>query len=110
MSEIYYNQTASTIGQVVFTACCLFFTQIHTAGTIKNENPALQNTNTYVWKSNRATFDYYSNPLTGEYSLAVDQFEQVISSFYSHLLATQESLGVQLEKIIHENLWDLYES
>lgn len=50
------------------------------------------------------------DPITGEYSLAIDQFEQIVSNFYSTLLVQQEPLGMEFEKVMHENLWNLYES
>ena len=35
-------------------------------------------------------------------------FENAIAEFYSTLLASQEPLGNEFEKVLHENLWDLY--
>jgi hypothetical protein len=35
---------------------------------------------------------------------------QEIHSFYSKLLKNQEPLGKEFEKVIYENLWDLYEN
>lgn len=32
------------------------------------------------------------------------------ASFYTKLLLSQEPLGEEFEKVIHQNLWDLYES
>lgn len=36
-------------------------------------------------------------------------FNQEILSFFSKLSATQEPLGKDFEKILFDNLWDLYE-
>src|SRR5712671_1760787 len=35
-------------------------------------------------------------------------FEAAIGTFYSTLLASQELLGKEFERVLHENLWDLY--
>jgi|SRR6266850_2458847 hypothetical protein len=35
-------------------------------------------------------------------------FERTVADFYSTLLASQEPLGKEFEKVLHENLWDLY--
>ena len=35
-------------------------------------------------------------------------FEGAMATFYSTLLARQESLGKEFERVLHENLWDLY--
>lgn len=35
-------------------------------------------------------------------------FEATITDFYSKLLADQEPLGKEFERVLHENLWDLY--
>lgn len=35
---------------------------------------------------------------------------KIINGFYSKLIHEQESLGKDFEKVIHQNLWDLYES
>lgn len=37
------------------------------------------------------------------------QFEEAVSSFYAQLIESQESLGQEFERVLHENLWDLYE-
>jgi len=35
---------------------------------------------------------------------------KIINGFYSKLLNEQESLGQEFERVVHQNLWDLYES
>jgi len=37
------------------------------------------------------------------------QFEETVSSFYAQLVESQEPLGQEFERVLHENLWDLYE-
>lgn len=40
---------------------------------------------------------------------SVSNFEEDISSFYAILLSKQHSLGKEFEKVLYDNLWDLYE-
>jgi hypothetical protein len=35
-------------------------------------------------------------------------FERSITAFYTTLLAKQQPLGKEFEKVLHDNLWDLY--
>lgn len=37
-------------------------------------------------------------------------FEKAISDFYNQLLEKQEPLDENFEKLLHENLWNLYET
>ena len=37
-----------------------------------------------------------------------DCFEASIARFYAQLLSGQEPLGAEFEKVLHDNLWDLY--
>lgn len=32
-----------------------------------------------------------------------------VTSFYAKLLSSQEPLGVEFEKVLYDNLWELYE-
>lgn len=64
----------------------------------------------FVTKSNKQTFSRYSSPITGEFITATVTFEQAVSNFYARLMVNQEPLGAEFEKVLYENLWDLYES
>ena len=57
-----------------------------------------------------ATFDHCRTIVMGKYQQESDQFEVNVAKFYTKLLASQESLGAEFEKVLHENLWNLYES
>lgn len=35
---------------------------------------------------------------------------RIIHGFYSKLMREQQSLGKEFERVIHQNLWELYES
>lgn len=64
----------------------------------------------YSATTSGATFDFFRGGITGQYDRTPIQFEQVIGNFYTRLLSCQEPLGVAFEKVLYENLWDLYES
>lgn len=40
----------------------------------------------------------------------VDPFVEVMSNLYAGLLTNQERLEPEFELVLHENLWELYES
>jgi hypothetical protein len=42
-------------------------------------------------------------------SPATDNFEKYITTFYTALLLKQQPLGKEFEKVLYDNLWDLYE-
>jgi len=55
------------------------------------------------------TFDHLRN-VPQETRVAPDVVEQVAARFYARLVENQEGLGEDLERVLHENLWDLYEA
>ena len=113
MSEISYShQRSSTFSQVVIAgimaAQVLHAVPIHNAAA-EYHKPLLRDA--YSLEGNKATYNSYSTPITGEYtSAAPNGFEQSVGDFYARLLGSQEPLGAEFEKILYENLWDLYES
>lgn len=111
MNEIRYDQASSTFSQVLIAG--LLATQMLSALPVKDvavqgNKRLLQGP--YSWSGSKATFNHYSNPITGEYSFTPNTFEQEVSNFYARLLANQERLGAEFEKVLHENIWNLYES
>lgn len=44
--------------------------------------------------------------LEGAYA---DRFIETVSNFYAALLVRQEPLGEEFARVLHDNLWDLYE-
>ncbi len=53
------------------------------------------------------TFGQYANIFTGKYEDLNINFEETVGSFYAQLLAAQEPLGKEFEKVLFDNLWDL---
>jgi hypothetical protein len=64
----------------------------------------------YCTKNNLATYSHFGNPFSGGFNNAPEIFEQAVGNFYEQLLVHQEPLGDDFERILHQNLWDLYES
>lgn len=106
-----YKQISSTVGGMILACCFVTNTWgMETANTLLT-NSKLKlyensiNCNVETLNENLAYFNKKS-----VYNLTDNWFEQAISIFYSRFLANQESIEPELEKIIHENIWDLYES
>ena len=77
--------------------------------TLGLKNHALSH-KAYSVNDRGATFDFFRGKVTGQYDFSPPPFEQVVVNFYANLLAVQEPLGVAFEKVLYDNLWDLYES
>ena len=54
------------------------------------------------------TYSLYQNAFTGDYQSRSLDFEGSMMNFYASLLTKQESLGADFEKVLYNNLWDLY--
>jgi len=111
MNEIRYNQT-NTLGQMVLIVGVL---ALQALPTISQQEVTAQSNKsisgaTYRTKNNTSTYSHLGNPFSGEYSNAPEVFEQTVGNFYEQLLAHQEPLGDDFERVLHQNLWDLYES
>jgi len=111
MTEIRYNQP-NTLGQMVLVVGVL---ALQALPAISQQNVAEQSNKSisgaaYRTKNNPATYSHIGSPFSGEFSNAPEIFEQAVGNFYEQLLSHQEPLGDDFEKILHQNLWDLYES
>lgn len=77
--------------------------------SIPNEGAAPQMSDRYVAPPN-GTFSQLQNAFTGEYTKRSDfDFEGSMATFYATLLGQQEPLGAEFEKILYDNLWELYD-
>jgi hypothetical protein len=111
MNEIRYNLASSTMSQVVVAG--LFSVMALSASPEKVS--LLSGTHpfsptTYSSDGSTPTFDSFRGGITGQYDHSPIQFEQVVGNFYARLLSSQEPLGAEFEKVLYDNLWDLYES
>lgn len=66
--------------------------------------------NHYTTQGSSTTFGQYGSVLTGQLASTPETFESSVANFYSTLLSAQEPLGAEFERVLHDNLWDLYES
>lgn len=64
----------------------------------------------YNVPANTGTYSQLQNMFTGMYDRYSLDFDSTISTFYANLLAKQEPLGKEFEKVLYDNLWDLYVS
>ena len=111
MTEIRYNQT-NTLGQMVLVVGVL---ALQALPAMSQQDVAEQSNKSisgaaYRTKNNSPTYSHIGNQFSGEYSNAPEIFEQTVGNFYEQLLAHQEPLGNDFERILHQNLWNLYES
>lgn len=63
----------------------------------------------YYTKSAPSSFDQIRNIFGSIRDQGPDLFVGNISNFYAKLVASQEPLGAEFSRVLHENLWDLYE-
>jgi len=112
MDNYFNNQESGTVSSVTING--ILATQYFTAQmNVKQDKdqyrlPSIQEV--YHRFATSATFDHCRTIVMGEYQQESDRFEVSIAQFYAKLLASQESLGAAFEKVLHENLWNLYES
>ena len=113
MNDNYYTeQTSCTIGYIPIPG--IIATQLLSTPPLNTKqedfHTPLYRCNVYQSSAIPHTFDQFRSVVTGEYYQGIDQFEAAISDFYATLIASQELLGIEFEKVLYENLWDLYES
>jgi hypothetical protein len=111
MNKISYNLTPGTMSQVVIAG--LLSMQLLNGspenGSNKLDMPAVLQAS-YASDGNTPTFDSFRGAVTGQYDSSSVQFEHSVGNFYARLVSTQEPLGGIFEKVLYDNLWDLYES
>jgi len=113
MTKIRYNQSSNTLGQIVLAAGVIAmysFPAIALPQDVTKQSSKSILGVAYRPKNNSATYSHIGNPFSGEYNNAPEIFEQAVENFYEQLLTHQEPLGDEFERVLHQNLWDLYES
>lgn len=111
MSEIRPYQAANTLSQVFIVG--LVSMQLlnslpeKSAPTVSHLPISLD---PYTLSGSKATFDTYRGVVSGQYDVGVGKFERAVGDFYSRLLLGQEPLGAEFEKVLYDNLWDMYEA
>jgi hypothetical protein len=111
MNEIRYNLASSTLGNVVMAglvSIAALNPPLEKEALTSNTGPFSRDM--YFSRSSGATFDSFRGEISGQYDRTPIQFEHVVGNFYARLLSSQEPLGAEFEKVLHANLWTLYES
>jgi len=111
MNEVYYRQTSSTFSYVLLAAGLLALqpnAPANTDAAVHSANHFSQSS--YSVGGSESTFNSMRGAITGAYDSNTTEFEQSVGMFYAQLLASQEPLGAKFEKVLYDNLWDLYES
>lgn len=110
MSEYRINQTSATASTVIIAG--LLASQSIAAHVPPNasedSNQALFAAR-YKTEAQLPSFEQYRGIFGGVSSFEGDPFIESVSSFYAKLVAMQEPLGEDFSRVLHENLWELYE-
>lgn len=78
--------------------------------SIPDESAATYRSERYDAPHLNGTFSQLQNAFTGDYTRQSDfDFEGSMATFYATLLGQQEPLGAEFEKILYDNLWELYD-
>jgi hypothetical protein len=78
--------------------------------SIPNESAAPHSINRYDALRRNGTFSQLQNAFTGAYTGRGDvDIEVTMADFYATLLSHQEPLGAEFEKLLYDNLWELYD-
>ena len=111
MSDIRYNSASSTYSQVLMAGLFTFGALNVSPTNVERMSGGLTlSRSSYSTDGSSATYDSIRGGITGEYDCTPVRFEQAVGNFYASLLSSQESLGVEFQKVLYDNLWDLYES
>lgn len=63
----------------------------------------------YRIQANLPSHDQISSSYSGKSVKESGQLMESSTKFYTNLVASQEPLGVEFERVLNENLWSLYE-
>ena len=110
MSNYQGSQTSCTASTVVIAG--VLASQIlasYAAHVPKEESHERLFAGPYHTMSALPSFDQYRSIFGGIPSNELDGFVESVSSFYMKLMASQKPLGTEFSRVLHENLWDLYE-
>lgn len=106
MSSYYTKQASGTIRSVAIAG--IIASQVLAALGDDQPQMAIKH-EAYHSAAIPKSYATHGNFITGEYFQNRYNFEESVSNFYAKLLSNQEPLGADFEKILYENLWNLYE-
>ena len=112
MSEVRANQFQETFGAQLVLAG-IMATNLHGQAVpnqrmLVEERPAMARAYVIGGHSSTVTSDAVRHAEIRD--IAPKEFEQAVGSFYASLVNSQEDLGEVFEKVLYQNLSDLYES
>ena len=111
MNEAYdIKQNARTIGSVAIAgvlATQLLAPILTNSGMVLDTH--LNSRNNYESSDLSPTCEHFLSFFTDNYYRGIRNFETSITEFYATLVSSQEPLGIEFEKVLYDNLWDLYE-
>jgi hypothetical protein len=103
------SETVSSISaKVVLTAMLLGAPAI--AGAVAQVEPINFKASAYHALAAPSTYAQLTSVFTGEFPHDTPSLTEAVADFYAMLLSSQERLEPEFELVLHENLWDLYES
>lgn len=110
MNNYQINQTSNTTGTMVMAGILASHLLASHATTPPTDNfgETIQRA-PYRTSFALPSFDQIRNFFGSDLDERQDSFVENISNFYGKLVTRQEPLGVEFSRILHENLWDLYE-
>ncbi len=110
MSNYRIMQTSRTTGTQVLAG--ILATQLLTAQQAPIQVTDIQETilaAAYRTNSALSSFDQIRSIFGSVLGIGTDRFVEDMSHFYAKLAAGQELLDAEFSRVLHENLWDLYE-
>lgn len=114
MNKYQSEQTSRTISTVMIAGILAStFLPSDYCNETPSSTPYFPTSNNYTFLSHGTspTHESHKNILTGHYSSYEETiFEAVVTDFYEALSSSQETLGLEFERVLSENLWDLYQS
>lgn len=110
MSDIEINQISTTVGAIIIATALSGLSVANKSN--QDFSQITTSRDSYIPNGSSPTFS--ENQELQKHSInnieLNNSFEQVTSQFYSELEVQQEPLGKEFEKVLYDNLWDLYES
>jgi hypothetical protein len=102
-AEVYHVEERS--GTAGSTACVLLAASLALVSQQPMPRAAFPAVNPIVRPS---TIGQFGNMFASAYQSQTVDFEGAVTAFYATLLAKQQPLGKEFEKVLYDNLWDLY--
>ena len=114
MNKYYTEQTSRTFGTVMMAGILASTSLPRDCSDEHHQRTKyFSESNNYIFafRGTSTTHEPDNFFLTRHYPSFVETtFESVVTSFFEELSSNQEPLGHEFERVLFENLWDLYQS